>query len=504
MWFVALVLLLLAIYFLYSALRSRKHSTHRGYTDSTHVSSGSSSVPVPQADHRTEMATRTADQTDKPTDLRGTGRQPASPARTDSTSVAATVAATGAAVAATGAAVAGRFGNDQPATNDDIAGADNTLQPADPAIGNDKYPDVDEFEGSVASRIDRAADEWTLEQQSLTGQAADLPEDPIDASGETAGRFTTAGPAANTSAPTESINHTAVVSAADHRTEHADDRRTTEAERAGLSSKFSSFEATENNHRQGGGNNGAAAAAPTDPGNADLAGITRRYDADGKLRFLDQPDGQPDDLTRISGIGPVVSQGLNGMGIYHYHQIAAFSQQDIDAVNSELDFPGRIEREDWIGQARRLVTVSARSYPGDPPARPPRGETSNETLGDDRVGQAGNSDSDLTGSGRDSSGAATAGVALAGAAVAGAAHSAQYDTGYRQGGDILSLTGAWNTDLVVEIQEHLKVLNTRESDVPRLSMSLEEYRLIKAGDEEGFTRDRLRQILNAIRPLLVS
>lgn len=73
------------------------------------------------------------------------------------------------------------------------------------------------------------------------------------------------------------------------------------------------------------------------------------------LKFLDAPNGEPDDLKKILGIGPVIEEQLNGMGIYHYQQIADFSQQDVDNVNEALAFPGRIERDEWIEQARDLA-----------------------------------------------------------------------------------------------------------------------------------------------------
>lgn len=73
------------------------------------------------------------------------------------------------------------------------------------------------------------------------------------------------------------------------------------------------------------------------------------------LKFLDAPDGSPDDLKKISGVGPVLEEKLNEMGIYHFRQIAAFTQQDIDNVNAAMDFPGRIERDEWIAQADELA-----------------------------------------------------------------------------------------------------------------------------------------------------
>ncbi|MGB1009752.1 MAG: hypothetical protein ACPGVP_08530, partial [Thiolinea sp.] len=66
--------------------------------------------------------------------------------------------------------------------------------------------------------------------------------------------------------------------------------------------------------------------------------------------------GKADELQQIKGIGPVIEKRLNSEGIYHYHQIAAFTPQNTMWVDREIAFPGRIHREDWIGQARALMS----------------------------------------------------------------------------------------------------------------------------------------------------
>lgn len=76
---------------------------------------------------------------------------------------------------------------------------------------------------------------------------------------------------------------------------------------------------------------------------------------DGAVKFLDGPNGEPDDLTEINGVGPVLVEKLNNMGIYHFYQIAAFSPEDVEMVNEQLSFKGRIEREEWIPQATKLA-----------------------------------------------------------------------------------------------------------------------------------------------------
>jgi predicted flap endonuclease-1-like 5' DNA nuclease len=70
---------------------------------------------------------------------------------------------------------------------------------------------------------------------------------------------------------------------------------------------------------------------------------------------LASPEGEPDDLKKISGIGPGIEKTLHGLGIYHFRQIAQFTPDNVLWIDQRLRFKGRIEREDWIGQARKLA-----------------------------------------------------------------------------------------------------------------------------------------------------
>lgn len=65
--------------------------------------------------------------------------------------------------------------------------------------------------------------------------------------------------------------------------------------------------------------------------------------------------GAPDDLKIISGIGPKNEMLLHRLGIFYFRQIAEWNDDNISWVNSYLKFKGRIEREDWVGQAKRLA-----------------------------------------------------------------------------------------------------------------------------------------------------
>lgn len=63
---------------------------------------------------------------------------------------------------------------------------------------------------------------------------------------------------------------------------------------------------------------------------------------------------QVDDLKLISGVGPKLEQFLHRRGITSFQQVAALKKTDIRKLNEELSLSGRIERDDWVGQAKKL------------------------------------------------------------------------------------------------------------------------------------------------------
>ena len=62
-----------------------------------------------------------------------------------------------------------------------------------------------------------------------------------------------------------------------------------------------------------------------------------------------------DDLTTISGVGPVIVKKLHAEGVTTFAQIAAWSDADVEAIEEKLSFKGRVGREDWIAQAAELA-----------------------------------------------------------------------------------------------------------------------------------------------------
>ena len=91
----------------------------------------------------------------------------------------------------------------------------------------------------------------------------------------------------------------------------------------------------------------AAAAADADSATTD----------DDSSPFLAAPVGDPDDLTRIKGVGPKLKALLNDLGVYHFSQIAGWNAEQVTEVDSHLaNFKGRITRDRWIDQAHYLAT----------------------------------------------------------------------------------------------------------------------------------------------------
>ena len=65
---------------------------------------------------------------------------------------------------------------------------------------------------------------------------------------------------------------------------------------------------------------------------------------------------EADDLKEIVGVGPFLEKKLHAIGIYTFRQIASFTQDDIEQVNDVIEyFPGRIKRENWVGQSAELA-----------------------------------------------------------------------------------------------------------------------------------------------------
>jgi predicted flap endonuclease-1-like 5' DNA nuclease len=65
--------------------------------------------------------------------------------------------------------------------------------------------------------------------------------------------------------------------------------------------------------------------------------------------------GKADDLTRIKGIGPKLNDLCHSLGVKRFDQIAAWKKADVKEVDQYLKIKGRIDRDEWVKQAKLLA-----------------------------------------------------------------------------------------------------------------------------------------------------
>jgi len=90
-----------------------------------------------------------------------------------------------------------------------------------------------------------------------------------------------------------------------------------------------------------------------------IGGEPRPKRAPEKPESVDQPADNGDDLTRIEGVDAETAKALNALGVWHFHQIAGWTQENTDWVNAHLEADNRVERQEWIGQAGALSLGAA-------------------------------------------------------------------------------------------------------------------------------------------------
>ncbi len=84
---------------------------------------------------------------------------------------------------------------------------------------------------------------------------------------------------------------------------------------------------------------------------------------EGRPQGFDEPrNDSADDLKLIAGVGPKLEGTLNRLGIWHFDQIAAWSEHEVAWVDNYLQFKGRIERDEWIAQAAALAAGGHDEY----------------------------------------------------------------------------------------------------------------------------------------------
>ena len=99
----------------------------------------------------------------------------------------------------------------------------------------------------------------------------------------------------------------------------------------------------------------APAAASAEPAAMGPVPGEEKHPGARPLGLVAARGGKADDLQLIKGVGPQNERRLHALGVWHWAQIAAWTHDNALWVGSYLAFPGRIERERWIAQARALA-----------------------------------------------------------------------------------------------------------------------------------------------------
>ena len=109
-----------------------------------------------------------------------------------------------------------------------------------------------------------------------------------------------------------------------------------------------------------------------DPSASTKSAVRKKKSGAGKAPDLDNQDKNrppqikkpdtPDDLKLLSGVGPKLEIVLNELGVYTFAQIAKWRKAEREWVDGYLKFKGRIERDDWVRQAKALAKGGVEEY----------------------------------------------------------------------------------------------------------------------------------------------
>lgn len=106
----------------------------------------------------------------------------------------------------------------------------------------------------------------------------------------------------------------------------------------------------------------AAEPAPQAAAKAEVASAPKPALTDKNRPAGIEKPAAPDDLKMISGVGPKIEATLNEIGIFTFAQVAAWKKAEREWVDAYLNFRGRIERDDWVKQAKALAKGGEAEY----------------------------------------------------------------------------------------------------------------------------------------------
>jgi len=99
----------------------------------------------------------------------------------------------------------------------------------------------------------------------------------------------------------------------------------------------------------------ASAAKALSEKAAQMRAATTKAAPGARPPALDAPrDGAADDLAKIKGVGPKSVEKLHAIGVFHYEQIAGWSDDNVKWIEASIGAAGRVKRNRWVEQAQAL------------------------------------------------------------------------------------------------------------------------------------------------------
>ena len=90
--------------------------------------------------------------------------------------------------------------------------------------------------------------------------------------------------------------------------------------------------------------------------------VVNTVDGEQPMSLTAARNGQKDKLTRIRGVGVKMDDALNDIGIFHFDQIASWTDENVEWIENNIAFPGRVKREQWVAQAKILASGKATGF----------------------------------------------------------------------------------------------------------------------------------------------
>lgn len=101
----------------------------------------------------------------------------------------------------------------------------------------------------------------------------------------------------------------------------------------------------------------------TDTDEPELKILSEKTVLNEKIIVDDRPK---DDLTKIEGIGDFIAKKLHSVGVFTYEDIAQWDNDTIKSITSSIEYiPGRILKDNWVGQAANLLGGTAKTIISD-------------------------------------------------------------------------------------------------------------------------------------------